>query len=369
MERTTFVGLDVSKKTMAVAVALGEAREPTRYLGLFPNTPDALRQLCKKLRTDGVRLHFCYEAGPFGYALRRRLARWGHRCDVIAPSLIPSRPGDRVKTDRRDALTLAAALRAGHLTAVWVPDATHEAIRSLVRLGRTAADDVRRAKQQIIGFCFAHERIYNGKSYWTRSHRRWLVEQTFDHAALAFVFSELLRRLEKAEDFRQRVRAELAQTIAQWALSPVVEAIQALRGFDWENAAIVVAEIGDIRRFATAPQFMAYLGLTPSEASSGERRRRGAITKAGNGLARTALVEAAWTYRFPARLSYAIRQRSDGLPEPIRDKAWAAQVRLCRRSRTFASRGMPSPKIITAIARELAGFLWAIARMVQPKMA
>jgi transposase len=176
-------------------------------------------------------------------------------------------------------------------------------------------------------------------------------------------------RLEKAEEFHERVRAELAQTIQEWALYPVVEAIQAVRGFGWENAAIVVAEIGDIRRFATAPQFMAYLGLTPSEASSGGTRRRGGITKAGNGLARTALVEAAWTYRFPARLSHAIRQRSAALPEPLRDKAWAAQVRLCRRSRTFAHRGMPSPKIVTAIARELAGFLWAIARMVQPNMA
>jgi transposase len=369
MERTTFIGLDVSKQTIAVAVALDEAREPTRYLGRFPNTPDALRRLCKKLHQDGRELHFCYEAGPFGYALHRRLERWGHRCDVIAPSLIPSRPGDRVKTDRRDALTLAAALRAGQLTAVWVPDTTHEAIRSLVRLGRTVADDVRRAKQQIIGFCFVHERIYDGKSSWTRSHRRWLVEQTFDHEALAFVFSELLMRLEKAEGFRERVRAELAQTIQEWALYPVVEAIQALRGFGWENAAIVVAEIGDIRRFATAPQFMAYLGLTPSEASSGGTRRRGGITKAGNGLARTALVEAAWTYRFPARFSHAIRQRSAALPEPLRDKAWAAQVRLCRRSRAFAQRGMPSPKIVTAIARELAGFLWAIARMVQPNMA
>jgi transposase len=302
MERTTFIGLDVSKQTIAVAVALDEACEPTRYLGQVPNTPDALRRLCKKLGQNGGKLHFCYEAGPFGYALHRRLERWGHRCDVIAPSLIPSRPGDRVKTDRRDALTLAAALRAGQLTAVWVPDATHEAIRSLVRLGRTAADDVRRAKQQIIGFCFVHERIYDGKSYWTQSHRRWLVEQTFDHGALAFVFSELLMRLEKAEGFRERVRAELAETVQEWVLYPVVEAIQALRGFDWENAAIVVAEIGDIRRFATAPQFMAYLGLTPSETSSGGTRRRGGITKAGNGLARTALVEAAWTYRFPARL-------------------------------------------------------------------
>jgi transposase len=363
MERTTFIGLDVSKQTIAVAVALDEAREPTRYLGRFPNTPapcGGCARSCTRMAESFI------SAMKPGRLAMLFIGAWRGRCDVIAPSLIPSRPGDRVKTDRRDALTLAAALRAGQLTAVWT---THEAIRSLVRLGRTAADDVRRAKQQIIGFCFVHERIYDGKSYWTRSHRRWLVEQTFEHEALAFVFSELLMRLEKAEGFRERVRAELAQTIQEWALYPVVEAIQALRGFGWENAAIVVAEIGDIRRFATAPQFMAYLGLTPSEASSGGTRRRGGITKAGNGLARTALVEAAWTYRFPARLSHAIRQRAAALPEPLRDKAWAAQVRLCRRSRAFAHRGMPSPKIVTAIARELAGFLWAIARMVQPNMA
>ena len=201
----------------------------------------------------------------------------GHVCEVIAPSLIPRRAGDRIKTDRRDALSLAALLRAGQLTAIWVPDADHEAVRSLVRLRALAVSDVVRAKQQILSFCLLHERCYEGKTPWTKTHRRWLVEQRFDHAALSFSYSELLDRLERAEAMLARVRAELQDSLADWALYPVVEALRALRGIDWENAAIVVAEIGDFSRFASPRQLMAYVGLVPSEASSGEKRRRGGL--------------------------------------------------------------------------------------------
>lgn len=366
---TTFIGLDVSKASIAVGIAPGDPKEAVRYFGAIKPDAESLRRLCRKLGRSGTELYFCFEAGPFGYQLQRRLEGWGHRCDVIAPSLIPSRPGDRVKTDRRDALSLASLLRAGQLTAIWVPDETHEAIRSLVRLRRLAGSDVARAKQQILSFCLTHERVYGaGRSYWTKTHRRWLVEQKFEHGALSFVYSELLDRLERAEAMLVRARANLKEALEPWALYPVVHALQALRGFDWENAAMMVAEIGDFTRFPTPRQLMAYVGLVPSEYSSGGKHKRGEITKAGNTLVRRALVEAAWTYRFPARQSYKIRERSKDLPDPIRTKAWEAQTRLCARMRHLARQGKHANTVLAAIARELIGFVWAIARMVQPKM-
>ncbi len=364
-----YVGLDVSKKTISVALAPGNPRSPVTYYGSITYSHDDLCKLCRKLSRGGVQLHLCYEAGPFGYRLHRLLVGLGHICDVIAPSLIPRRPGDRVKTDRRDAMSLASLLRAGQLTAVWIPDETHEAVRSLVRLRGLAVDDVRRARQQIVSMCLMQDRNYPGKSYWTKTHRRWLVEQKFDHVALSFSYSELLQRLERAEAMVVRVRAELRSSLGQWALFCVVDALTALRGFDWENAAIVVSEIGDFSRFSSARQLMAYVGLVPSEASSGEKRKRGAITKMGNGVVRTALVEAAWSYRFPARLSYKIRERSAHLPEPIRATAWKAQTRLCGRMRHLHAQGKSQNTALAAIARELIGFAWAIARMVEPKMS
>ncbi len=366
----TFVGLDVSKETISVGIAPGDPREAVHYFGTIVYRPTALYSLCKKLSRDGARLHFCYEAGPFGYSLHRRLLDWGHTCDVVAPSLIPKRPGDRVKTDRRDALSLASLLRAGQLTAVWVPDASHEAVRALVRLRHLAAGDVRRAKQQILGFCLMHDRVYRaGTTHWTKTHRNWLVDQKFEHGALALTYSELLGRLERAEEMLARARLELREHLGGWALYPVMDALQALRGFDWENAAMVAAEIGDFQRFPTAGHLMAYVGLVPSEYSSGDRRKRGKITKSGNAMVRRVLVEAAWTYRHPARQSSPIRARSAHLPEPIRDKAWQAQIRLCRRMRDPRGRGKHQNTVLTAVARELAGHVWAIARMVPPPMA
>jgi len=365
----TFVGLDVSKSTISVGVAPGDPRQAVHYFGTIAHSRNALFDLCSTLSRQGSDLHFCYEAGPFGYFLHRRLKGWGHSCDVVAPSLIPKRPGDRVKTDRRDALSLASLLRAGQLSAVWVPDTTHEAVRALVRLRRLTAGDVRRAKQQILSFCLMQERVWIGGRHWTKSHRSWLLDQKFKHDALVLTFTELLTRLERAEGMLARVRLELKDSIAGWALSPLVEALQALRGFDWENATMMVAEIGDFRRFPTAGHLMAYAGLVPSEHSSGERRKRGAITKAGNATVRRTLVEAAWTYRFPPRQSYPIRTRSAHLPEPIRDKAWQAQTRLCRRMRHLSRQGKHRNAVLTAVARELAGHVWAIGRMVEPKIA
>ena len=360
-----FVGLDVHKKTISVATVLEKPGESCRYYGSVPNTADALRRLCKKLQADDASLSFCYEAGPCGYGVQRLLTRLGHRCDVVAPTLIPRKAGDRVKNDRRDAMSLAQNLRAGHLTEVWVPDEAHEAIRELVRLQALAKRDIRRARQQLLSFLLRHGVHYPAR-HWSGAHRRWLADLSFEHPAQHLVLEELIQRIERAEALGVRIEASMVELLPRWALAPVVEAVQALRGISILNAITLIAEIGSFRRFENPRQLMAYPGLVPSEHASGSTVRRGPITKTGNSLARTSLVEAAWTYRFPARVSRIILVRSAHLPEPIRAVAWKAQVRLCRRYRHLMATGKAAPKVVTAIARELVGFIWAIARMVEP---
>jgi transposase len=365
---TLFVGLDVHKKTIAVAMVEGTAGANVRFYGTIANTPDALRTLCKKLSNDGGRLTFCYEAGPCGYGVQRHLTRLGHHCDVVAPALIPRKVGDKVKTDRRDAMMLAQTLRAGQLTAVWVPDEAHEAMRDLVRLRAQAMRDLRKARQQLLSFLLRHG-ISSPYGHWTKMHRRWLGELTFAHPAQHLAHEEMLQRIERAEALCDRLKQAIAELVPQWSLAPVVQAIQALRGVSLVVAAVIVAEVGSFGRFDNPRQLMAYLGLNPSEHSSGATIRRGPITKTGNALARTCLVEAAWTYRFPARVTQIIRDRMKDLPEPIRNVAWKAQVRLSGRYRKLTAVGKPAPKVVVAIARELVGFIWAIARMVEPKFA
>lgn len=367
-DHTLFVGLDVHKRTIAVATAADTPGASCTYYGTITNTPDALRRLCKKLAAGGAELHFCYEAGPCGYVVQRRLSRLGHRCDVVAPTLIPRKAGDRVKNDRRDAMTLAQNLRAGHLIEVWVPDEAHEAMRDLVRMRALAKRDLRRARQQLQSFLLRHGLSYSGRS-WSQAHRRWLADLSFAHPAQQLVLQEHVQRIERADELCERVNQAIVDLLPAWALAPVVEALQALRGVSVVNAVTLVAEIGCFGRFDHPRQLMAYLGLVPSEHSSGRTIRRGPITKSGNTLARTCLVEAAWTYRFPARVSRIIHDRSAHLPEPIRATAWKAQVRLTRRYRRLLAAGKLAPKVVTAIARELIGFIWAIARMVEPKTA
>ena len=330
-DTTNFVGLDVHKKTIAVATVEGRASADVRFYGTIANTPVAIRSLLRKLGKGGQRLHLAYEAGPMGYNLYRLSTGLGHRCDVVAPSLIPRKAGDKVKTDRRDAMTLAQTLRAGQLTEVWVPDEANEAMRDLVRMRALAMKDQRKARQQLHSFLLRHGRSYPGK-HWTKAHRRWLGELTFVQPAQHLVLEELLGRIERV-------------------------------------AATVVAEVGNFSRFENPRQLMAYLGLNPSEHSSGATIKRGPITKTGNSLARTCLVEAAWTYRHPARVTQIIRERLKGLPEPIRAIAWKAQVRLSGRYRKLTATGKSAPKAIVAVARELVGFIWAIARLVEPKVA
>ncbi len=364
----TYVGLDVHKETIAVALAEAGKRGEVREYGTIANTPAALKALASKLAKSGARLRFCYEAGPCGYGIQRQLSAAGHECVVVAPSLIPRRPGERIKTDRRDASNLARLHRAGELTPVWVPDPSHEAIRDLMRARQAAVRALRQARQQLSGFLLRHGHHYN-RPAWTQMHRRWLAGLRFEQAVHHRVLEDCIAAVEAATARRDRLEASIEAALPDWSLAPVVHALQALRGMALIAAATLVAELGDITRFENPRQLMAYLGLVPSEHSSGAMRRQGALTKAGNGTARRMLIEAAWSYRFPARISRELLLRQEGLAKPIRDTAWKAQERLCRRYRKLARAGK-SPTVITAaIARELAGFVWAIAKQVQPPTA
>jgi transposase len=271
-----------------------------------------------------------------------------------------------VKTNRRDALTLARLFRAGELSGVWVPDAIHEAVRDLVRGRTTAAEDVRRKRQQLLSFLLRHGRIFTGGDHWTRAHRRWLAEQSFDHAAQQIVFQDAVTAIEDAVERQRRLEEQLAGLVPKWSMASVVTAYQAMRGVSFLVAVTFAAEIGDLRRFDTPRQLMSFLGLVPAERSTGETVRRSGLTLAGNRRARRVLVEAAWSYRHPARVSETLRVRLEALPKTIRDIAWKAQVRLCGRYRRLNAAGKKRPVIIAAIAREMAAFLWAIGRQVTP---
>lgn len=364
-----FVGLDASKLKLSVAVAEAGRSGEVRFYGDISASPEVVATMMRKLAKPGVKLHFCYEAGPTGYELYRQITQAGHGCTVVAPSLIPKRPGERVKTNRRDALSLAKLHRAGELTAVWVPDRAHEAIRDLVRAREAALNALRVAHQQLQSFLLRHGRIFAGKAPWTKAHSGWLCDQTFDHAAQQIVFEECRRTIEEAGVRLDRLTSQVRQTTADWSMAPVVNAYQTMRGVSLIVAVTFVVEIGDVRRFDNPRQLMAYLGLVPSESSTGERVKRGSITKAGNNRARRVLVEGAWTYRFPARMSRTLQARQEGVPKAVRDIAWKGQVRLCGRYRKLIAAGKQKNVVTTAIAREMAAFLWAIGQHVEPRTA
>jgi transposase len=368
MDDITYVGLDVHKATVCVAVAESGRGGEVRQIGVFENLPEILCKLAARLGKGGRRLSFCYEAGPCGYGLHRLLTGRGHSCSVVAPSLIPMKSGDRVKTDRRDAVMLAKLHRAGELTAIWIPDAAHEAMRDLVRARATAGRVLSKARQHLQGFLLRHDRIYRGPRAWTLAYRRWLTTVRFDHPAQQIVLQDYIHAVEDAEARRDRLTRQIEELLPSWSMAPVVKALQAMRGVALVVAVTVVAEVGDFRRFANARQLMAYLGLVPSEHSSGSTIRRGGITKAGNALARRVLIEGAWTYRMNARVSRKLHDRLEPLSAAVRDIAWKAQVRLCARYRRLAASGKPKVVVTTAIAREMVGFIWAIARIAQPAL-
>ena len=297
-----YVGLDTSKLKISVALAEAGRDGEVRFLGDIDSAPAAVERLITKLAKQHRRLVFCYEAGPTGYFLHRQITALGHDCAVVAPSLIPKRPGERVKTNRRDALTLAKLHRAGELTPVWVPDPGHEAVRELVRAREAAMEDLRRTRQHLQSFLLRHGRIFIGRTAWAKAHTRWLCEQTFDHPAQHVVLAEYRRAIEDAESRLERLTVQVTEAVTSWSMAPVIAAYQALRGVAFLTAVTFVAEIGDVRRFESPRQLMAYLGLVPCETSTGEKVRRGRITKTGNSRTRRVLIEGAWTYRFSARM-------------------------------------------------------------------
>jgi transposase len=362
-----YVGLDTSKLKISVALAEAGRSGEVRFFGDIDSTPEAVARLVAKLEKRHVRLAFCYEAGPTGYGLHRQITTLGHACTVVAPSLIPRRPGDRVKTNRRDAVTLANLHRAGELTAVWVPDPGHEAMRELGRAREATRAELRRARQQLQSFLLRQGRIYTGRAAWTKAHARWLSEQAFTQPALYLVLQEHRQAIADAEKRLERLTRQVTEAAETWSMAPVVAAYQALRGVAFLTAVTFGAEIGDVRRFDSPRQLMASLGLVPSDSSTGEQVGR--ITKAGNSRARRVLIEGAWTYRHPARMSRLLQERQADLPPAVREIAWKAQVRLCGRYRKLMARGKRQTVLTTAIAREMAAFLWAIGQEVEPTAA
>jgi transposase len=361
-----FVGVDASKLRHAVAVAEAGRLGEVRFLGEIEATDAAVTKLVRKLSAKGCRLTFCYEAGPTGYGLCRLIKELGHDCLVAAPSLIPRKSGDRVKTNRRDAVSLARLLRAGELTGVWAPDERHEAMRDLVRARAAAAADLRVKRQQVSALLLRLGRHYPGKTTWGRAHVTWLMSQKLAHREQRIAFEEMLLALRETQARIKRLEQAIAASVPDWSLAGTVTALMALRGVDLIAAATLLSEIGDLGRFRSPRQLMAWLGLTPSEASSGERVRRGAITKTGNGRARRMLVECAWSYRHPPRVGIAKQRRLEAAPPAVRAIAWKAQSRLCGRYRALAKRGKLRAVAVTAVARELAGFIWAIQRAIEP---
>lgn len=332
MEHTRFVGLDIHKQRISIAVAESGRAGSVEYLGEIANDPDAINKLCDRLGRSGKPLAFCYEAGPCGYGVHRQLTSLGHRCDVVAASLIPRKPGDRVKTNRRDATMLARLNRAGELTPVWVPDADHEAMRDLIRLRSVVRQVVTRARQHLQGFLLRHGRKHERGTAWRLAYRRWLSTLAFEHPAQQIAFQDYVDAVMDAERRLQQVEQQISSLLPEWNQRPVVDALQAMRGIALINAVVLVAEVGDFTRFSNPRQLMAYFGLVPGEQSSGETVWRGGITKTGNTRARRALVEGAWAYRMRARIGRHKVDRIEALPKVVRDIGWKAQVRLCTRS-------------------------------------
>lgn len=356
----TFVGMDAHKKAINVAMLVPGKNQPVEWQ--VANEPAAIRRLAKKLEREGAgEVRCCYEAGPCGYALQRELHRAGGVvCEVVAPSLIPVKPGERIKTDRRDARKLAELFRAGLLTEVHAPTADEEAVRDLSRCREDAQEDLTRARQRMGKFLLRRGLIFTAsKQAWGKLHRQWLRGMTFEDTADQTVFGDYLVAIEQLEERLRTLEIQLTEAAQREPCREPVAWLRCFRGIDTVTAMTVVTELHDFRRFRSARELMAYLGLVPSEYSSGESRRRGSITKAGNGHVRRVLVETAWHYRHRAKSGETLRARRRGQPARVIALADRAQERLCRRYQHLTEHGKPRPKVVVAIARELVGFLWA----------
>jgi transposase len=367
MEKNTiFVGLDVHKNTIDVGLADAGRDSEVRFYGSIGGDLDSLHKVIRKIQSTGATLRVVYEAGPCGYDIYRSLTRRGVECMVVAPSKIPRKSGDRIKNDRRDALNLARLHRAGELTPVYVPTVEDEAMRDLTRGREDAVKAHRTGRQVLLAFLLRHGYRYSGVSYWSKAHWNWIGDIKMPHPAQQITLQEYVHAVHEQSARVQRLTQQIQELVAQWDLALLVQGVQGLRGVSLIVAATTVAELGDLTRFASAKQIMAYLGLVPSEHSSGDSVKRGGITKTGNSHVRRALIEAAQAYSHPARESRVLLGRLAGLPEEVRKIAWKAQVRLCDRFRRLTARGKNRNTVITAIARELAAFMWAIANELRP---
>jgi transposase len=342
-----------------------EARDAdVTSLGTIGTRQCDLDNLIRTLQSRAKRLVFVYEAGPCGYGLYRYLTKRGHVCWVVAPSLIPNKAGDRVKTDRRDAVQLARLMRSGDLTPVDVPTVEDDAMRDLSRAREDALRDLKAAKFRLKAFLLRHDLRSTGRATWGPAHLRWLSEVVCPTPAQQIVFQEDVRAVNEPTERLQRLEQELQDQVQAWRLRPVVDAFQALRGVQFTVAVTIVAELGDLTRVDHPRQLMRDLGLTPSEYSSGERRRQGGITKAGHAHARRALVEGAWASRDPANVRRHLQRRLEQAPKRLQDSSWKAQVRRCKRYRRLSARGTHANQVVVAIARELMACMWALAQEV-----
>jgi transposase len=361
-----FVGLDVSKDTIAVAIADSGRGEP-RFHGTIQNKPENIRKLMKKLG-NLENLLVCYEAGSSGYGLYRLLLSMDIECMVVAPSLIPKRSGDRIKTDKRDSIRLAQLLRAGELTSVWVPDEDHEALRDLIRARHDAREDLQSSRQRLVHFLLRHEiRPPQGVRNWSVKHRNWLNKLTFERSSQRIVFQEYLHAIYEVEERMKRLEAQIHEEAIQCEHAPVIQALQTLRGVAEVTAVTLVAEIGQFSRFSNPRQLMSYAGLVPKEYSSGSSRWQGSITKTGNSQIRRSIVEVCWSYRHRPSLKGELLKRQEGQDPEAKCIAWKAQHRLHMKYHRISAKGKGGKVAVVAVARELLGFIWAIGCAVENK--
>ena len=361
-----FIGLDTHKEFNEVAYIEDQRGAQPIHLGRIPSAKQSIKKLVRQFESKypNATLHFVYEAGPCGYWIYRLITSLGHCCYVVAPSLIPKKPGERIKTDKRDALKLAKLLKSEDLTPIYVPEPEDEAIRDLSRAREVAMKDLKDAKYQLKALLLRNNINYAGTANWSLKHLRWLTELVLPHPAQQIVLQEFIQTITERISRLERLDNELSHHVYQWRYYPVVKAIQAMRGVRLLVAAGVVAELGDLTRFDHPRKLMSYLGLVPSEHSSGGKRHLGAITKCGNGRARRLLVEGAHSYRHAANISTELQKRQEGLPKQIVDIAWKAQLRLCKRYKKLINKGKHYNLVVTAIAREMIAYIWAITKEV-----